>query len=67
MRIPLERRAKWFYGLALVLMGVLVTVVWLGPLPPRVAMMSTGMPASDHESVAEPLQQRAAAAAARGR
>jgi len=55
MRIPLERRIRLFYAVAgaLILAAVLATVVWFGPLPPRVVLMSTGAPGSDYRSLGE--------------
>jgi TRAP transporter TAXI family solute receptor len=45
------RPAFWLYGLAavLILIAVVATVAWLGPLPPRVVTMSTGTPGSDFD------------------
>jgi len=37
----------------LVALTVLATIVWLGPLPPRVVVMSTGAPGSDYAILAE--------------
>lgn len=43
--------APWFYALAgvLILAALAATVIWLGPLPPRVVVMSTGTPGSDYD------------------
>ena len=43
--------ARWFYASAgvLVLSALAATVIWLGPLPPRVVVMSTGTPGSDYD------------------
>lgn len=38
----------------LILLTVSATIVWLGPLPPRVVVMSTGAPGSDYAVVIEP-------------
>jgi TRAP transporter TAXI family solute receptor len=45
------RPAFWLYGLAavLILITVVATVAWLGPLPPKVVTMSTGTPGSDFD------------------
>lgn len=43
--------ARWFYAFAgvLILSALAGTVIWLGPLPPRVVVMSTGTPGSDYD------------------
>lgn len=43
--------ARWFYALAgvLILSALVAMVMWLGPLPPRVVVMSTGTPGSDYD------------------
>jgi TRAP transporter TAXI family solute receptor len=48
---PFMSRAVWLYGLtaALILLAIVGTVVWLGPLPPRVVLMSTGTSGSDYD------------------
>ncbi len=45
------RPAFWFYGIAatLILVALAATVAWLGPLPPKVIVMSTGTPGSDFD------------------
>src|SRR4029077_10678981 len=45
------RPAFWLYGLAgaLILIAVVATVAWLGPLPPRAVTSSTGTPGSDFD------------------
>ena len=44
-------QTRWFYALAgvLILSALAATIVWLGPLPPRVLIMSTGTPGSDYD------------------
>jgi TRAP transporter TAXI family solute receptor len=51
-------RATWLYGLAaaLILLAIVATVAWLGPLPPKVVVMSTGTPGSDYEAFARQYQ-----------
>jgi TRAP-type uncharacterized transport system substrate-binding protein len=57
--MPLEGRfrpkLRWLYGaaVALILIAVLVTLAWIGPLPPKVVVMSTGAPGSDYEVFAQ--------------
>jgi TRAP transporter TAXI family solute receptor len=50
-KAPVVSRAAWLYGLAaaLILLAIVATVVWLGPLPPKVVLMSTGTPGSDDD------------------
>ena len=50
-KLFLEKPARWFYPLAgvLILSALAATVIWLGPLPPRVVVMSTGTPGSDYD------------------
>ena len=50
-KLFLDRPARWFYALVgvLILSALAVTVIWLGPLPPRVVVMSTGTPGSDYD------------------
>ncbi len=45
------RPAFWFYGISatLILVALAATIAWLGPLPPKVVVMSTGTPGSDFE------------------
>ena len=47
----LGQSALWLYLLAwaLVVLSVAATVLWLGPLPPRLVVMSTGAPGSDYD------------------
>ena len=51
-------RAAWLYGLAaaLILLAIVATVVWLGPLPPKVVLMSTGTSGSDYDLYARQYQ-----------
>jgi len=51
-------RAPWLYGLAaaLILLAIVATVAWLGPLPPKVVLMSTGTPDSDYDLYAQQYQ-----------
>ena len=48
------RPALWLYALAaaLIVAAFAATVIWLGPLPPRVVVMSTGAPGSDYDLLA---------------
>jgi TRAP-type uncharacterized transport system substrate-binding protein len=50
---PLERPGRWFYALAaiLILVAIAATVVWFGPLPPRVVTMTTGPAGSDYDDL----------------
>jgi TRAP transporter TAXI family solute receptor len=43
------RPGLWLYGIAavLILIAVVATVTWLGPLPPKVVLMTTGTAGSD--------------------
>jgi TRAP-type uncharacterized transport system substrate-binding protein len=54
----LERQPRWFYALAavLIVLAIAATVVWLGPLPPRVVVMTTGAPGSDYDALARHYQ-----------
>jgi len=56
---PLERPARWFYALAafLILLAIAATIMWLGPLPPRVVVMTTGAPGSDYDALARRYQE----------
>jgi TRAP transporter TAXI family solute receptor len=53
-----EQPARWFYTLAglLILAALAATVIWLGPLPPRVVVMSTGTPGSDYDQLGRRYQ-----------
>lgn len=51
MRRPIRRLTILTAGL--VVLTVSATIVWLGPLPPRVLVMSTGAPGSDYAILAE--------------
>jgi TRAP-type uncharacterized transport system substrate-binding protein len=57
-RLIFERSALWLYVLAAVLIvsAIGATVIWMGPLPPRVVTMSTGAPGSDYELLAPRYQ-----------
>ena len=52
------RPALWFYGIAgaLILVALIATIAWLGPLPPKVVVFSTGAPGSDFELYAQQYQ-----------
>jgi TRAP transporter TAXI family solute receptor len=52
------RPALWFYGItgALILVALIATVAWLGPLPPKVVLCSTGSAGSDFELYARQYQ-----------
>ncbi len=51
-------RAAWLYGIvgALIVAAVVATILWLGPLPPKVVIMSTGTVGSDYELYARQYQ-----------
>jgi TRAP transporter TAXI family solute receptor len=51
-------RAPWLYGIAgaLILLAIIGTVAWLGPLPPKVVLMSTGTSGSDYDEYARQYQ-----------
>ena len=57
-KVALVSRAAWLYGIAgaLILAALIGTIAWLGPLPPRVVLMSTGTPGSDYELYARRYQ-----------
>lgn len=57
--VPLERPARWFYVIAaiLIVLAIAATIVWLGPLPPRVVVMTTGAPGSDYDALARRYQE----------
>jgi len=40
-------------GVVLILAAIVATIVWLGPLPSRVVVMSTGTPGSDYDLLAQ--------------
>lgn len=50
-----ERSAVWLYltAGALILVATAVTVAWLGPLPPKVVVMSTGTPGGTYDAFAQ--------------
>jgi TRAP transporter TAXI family solute receptor len=52
------RPALWLYGIAgaLILLTMAATIAWLGPLPPKVVVMSTGAAGSDYEMYARQYQ-----------
>ena len=57
-KAPIVSRAVWLYGLtaALILLAIGGTVAWLGPLPPKVVLMSTGTTGSDYDLFARQYQ-----------
>jgi TRAP transporter TAXI family solute receptor len=50
----LRQAAKWFYVVATLLIvgAIAATIVYLGPFPPRVVVMSTGTPGGAYDEVA---------------
>ena len=54
----LERSTRWFWpvSLGLILAAIVATIWWVGPLPPRVIMMATGVAGSDYEAVGRRYQ-----------
>ncbi len=52
------RPALWLYGIVgtLILVAVAATIAWLGPLPPKVVLMSTGTAGSDYAQYAQQYQ-----------
>ncbi len=52
------RPALWLYGIvgAVILGAVIATIGWLGPLPPKVVVMSTGTDGSDYAQYAQQYQ-----------
>lgn len=52
---PSRRSVLWLYMAAgtLIVVAILVTVAWVGPLPPRVVVMSTGTAGGTYEVFAE--------------
>ena len=57
-KAPIVSRAAWLYAAAaaLILLAIGGTVAWLGPLPPRVVLMSTGTNGSDYDLFARQYQ-----------
>ena len=57
-KLIFERSALWLYVLAaaLIVSAIAATMIWMGPLPPRVVTMSTGAPGSDYELLAARYQ-----------
>jgi TRAP transporter TAXI family solute receptor len=57
-KTALLSRAAWLYGIAgaLILAALVGTVAWLGPLPPKVVLMSTGTTGSDYDLFARQYQ-----------
>jgi len=55
---PFVSRAAWLYGIAaaLILLAIVGTIAWLGPLPPKVVLMSTGTSGSDYDLYAHQYQ-----------
>lgn len=55
MRAPFVRPAVWFYVVAGVLIAAAIatTVGWLGPLPPKIVVMSTGTPGGTYDVFAQ--------------
>jgi TRAP transporter TAXI family solute receptor len=51
-KIPVARRARWFYlaAGAPIVVAFVATVIWLGPLPPKVVVMTTGTPGSAYDA-----------------
>ncbi|HMK29764.1 MAG TPA: TAXI family TRAP transporter solute-binding subunit [Steroidobacteraceae bacterium] len=47
----LARTVRWLYVAAagVIVLAVVATVAWLGPLPPKTVVISTGTPGSDYE------------------
>ena len=54
-RALLGRSVRWLYVVAalLILVAIAATLAWLGPLPSRVVVISTGTPGSDYELFAQ--------------
>ena len=50
-----RRPVLWFYVAAgiLIVVAIAVTIAWLGPLPPKVVVMSTGTPGGTYEVFAQ--------------
>ena len=57
-KAPVVSRAAWLYAAAaaLILLALAGTIAWLGPLPPRVVLMSTGTTGSDYDLFARQYQ-----------
>jgi TRAP-type uncharacterized transport system substrate-binding protein len=57
-KAPVVSRAAWLYAAAaaLILLALAGTVAWLGPLPPKVVLMSTGTTGSDYDLFARQYQ-----------
>ena len=52
---PNARWVRWFYLAAgiLIVVAFVATVVWLGPLPPKLVVMTTGTPGSAYDVFAQ--------------
>ncbi len=57
-RTQYQRSASWFYvvAVALIVLAMAAAVWWLGPLPPRVVVMTAGTPGSDYDLLAQRYQ-----------
>jgi len=57
-KAPFVSRAAWLYGAAaaLILLALAGTIAWLGPLPPKVVLMSTGTSGGDYDLFARQYQ-----------
>ena len=57
-KAPFVRPVLWLYAIGgtLILVALVATVVWLGPLPPKIVVMSTGAPGSDFDIYAQQYQ-----------
>ena len=57
-KAPIVSRAAWLYAAAaaLILLALASTIAWLGPLPPKVVLMSTGTKGSDYDLFARQYQ-----------
>jgi TRAP transporter TAXI family solute receptor len=55
---PIVSRPAWLYVVAavLILAALVGTVAWLGPLPPKIVLMSTGTTGSDYDLYARQYQ-----------
>jgi TRAP transporter TAXI family solute receptor len=58
MKAPFVSRAGWLYGIiaALILLAIVGTIAWIGPLPPKVVVMGTGTAGSDYDLYARQYQ-----------